>query len=136
MRGRRGSLFVEILMALVLFVVVFVPLLSSFGTGVRQTRAIKSYVVAESVAEWALGQAVAAVVGGLGAAETDVDLTADALATAGASAGQLEGLRVVRTVTPEGTSGSLFEIRVLVTWRDAGRIERAVAVRSLARREV
>ena len=133
--GRRGGLFVEILAAVVLFMFVFVPLLLGFRAGIRQTRAISSYVTAQTVAEWGLSHASALVVTGIPVAEEAIDLSADVLQQVDA-ASRLHDLRMVRTVESVQGSEHLYDIRVVVSWVDGVSMPRELVLRGLVRRDV
>lgn len=137
-RARRGSLYIEILVAVFLFFLMLLPLIAGFGTGVQQTRLIKSHSSARYLAEWALAQARSEVAEGgfeerasdglnscaqIAAAHTDVDLSAEAAALFPTVAAQLGGLVFTRSVSCAALAGGdrdtrIYKISVRVAWND------------------
>jgi len=133
----HGGLFIEILGAFTLAVIVLVPLLGGFTTGVRQTRTAKSYVAAHSVGTWAVAQAKTLVEHGLADTEAAVDLTADALGQIPGPSRQLMDLRVHRSMAAMGSAGRCYSIGVTVSWVDAQiKRRRTRTFQAIARSEI
>lgn len=142
-RGRGGSFFLEVLGALCILVAVLLPLLDTFGSGVRQTHTIKTYTTAHAVAEYALSLAKAEVSLGLGlpsdasAPPADADLTADVRRDFPGSAAQLKELRVTCVLRRASPTGKLWTVQVKVSWKDPYvNDERTVEVQTIQRAEV
>jgi hypothetical protein len=130
---RHASIFIEILVSVVIFVVVMIPLVSGFQTGVRQTKVVRSRASARYVSEWALAQGRALIQGG--ALETLAcsdplfgvsNLTTDAQTLFPDTTAPLFDLALTRSVVcldfgSLGTSDPrLYQIDVQVQWRDPG----------------
>ena len=116
-RVRRGSLFIEILAAFVIVIVILVPLLTGFSTGLKQTQATKSYLSAQAIGTWAISLGKAQVASGI-PDEGVSDLTLLAYESIKEVASQLPYLSVKMKMSLLGTSGRCFAIGVTVSWKD------------------
>ena len=121
LHGRKqrcgGSLFIEILGALVIAILVLIPLITSFSTGIRQTQATKSHLSAQAVGTWAISFGKTLVSEGMPEAG-EVDLTQMAYEFVKEPAEQLAYLEVRMKMEPVGSSGRCFSIGVNVSWKD------------------
>ncbi len=113
-----GGLFIEILAAFVLVIIVLIPLLGGFTTGVRQTQAAKSYVSAHAIGTWAMSQAKTLVDHGIASSETAADLSSEVQQQLPKTAEQLRSLKVLRTMKAIGSTGRCFSIGITVSWLD------------------
>lgn len=127
---RPGNVFIEILVAFAVFAAMLVPLIRSFGTGVKQTQVVKSHATARGLAEWGLSQARALVAAGFyqglpcgpdGLVAQD-QLAPDVRARMPEAAAQLRELSLARTVAcvdlGTGSARRIYRIRVVCVWRD------------------
>ncbi len=115
MKNKKGSLFLEILGAFCLLLIILVPVLGTFSTGVRQTHTVKAYASAASLADLAVSQAKAEVAMGGDPTGTS-NVTADISAALEKTAAQLRQLDVTRTIQSLGNA--LYMIEVTVKWHD------------------
>lgn len=77
---RGGTVYVEILFAVLLFALIAVPLIGSFQTGAKQTRLIKSHSSARYLADWAISSVRAEIDAGNFDARIDDDEAGDTCA--------------------------------------------------------
>jgi len=113
----EGSLFIEILAAFVIVILVLIPLIGGFSTGMKQTQATKSYVSAQAVGTWAVAWAKAQIAAGIPEEGTQ-DITPMAEQFVKESANQLLELNVRISISKLGSSGRCFSIGVTVSWQD------------------
>ena len=116
MHNRKGSLFLEILGAFCLLLIILIPVLSSFSTGVRQTHTVKAYASAASVADYVVASAKAEIAMGGSDPTGTANVTADVVASLSKTSKQLRELDVTRTIQTLGSS--LYLITVNVKWHD------------------
>jgi len=128
--ARTASVYIEILVAVSLFTVMLLPLISSFQGGVRQTRLVKSHVAARLLAEWSLSEARAAIQAGTFEDEDcasplfgDQVLTVDATTELPEVAEQLQELELRREISCLAVTGGdartrVYSVVVRVAWRD------------------
>ena len=116
MHNRKGSLFLEILGAFCLLLIILIPVLSSFSTGVRQTHTVKAYASAASVADYVVASAKAEIAMGGSDPTGTANVTADVIASLSKTSKQLRELDVTRTIQTLGSS--LYLITVNVKWHD------------------
>lgn len=147
---RGGNIFLEVVVGFALFVLISVPLVTSFQSGVQQTRVIRSHAAARYLAEWALNQSRAVIAaGGLEGLPRPVapatlllteDLSADAGARFGDVVAPLQDLavqRVTHFLPTAGTGRGLYEIVVTVRWREkTGGPQKELAVRGIEGEEI
>jgi hypothetical protein len=113
----KGSVFIEILAASVIIVVVLIPLLTGFSTGVKQTQAAKSYLSAQAVGTWAIAYGKAQVSEGV-PDEGVKNITPLADESIKEVAEQLPYLDVRLKLSSIGSSGRCFSIGATVSWKD------------------
>ena len=116
MHNRKGSLFLEILGAFCLLLIILVPVLGSFSTGVRQTHTVKAYASAASIADYVVASAKAEIAMGGSDPTGTANVTADVTSSLSKTTSQLRELDVTRTIQTLGSS--LYLITVTVKWHD------------------
>lgn len=132
--NQRGGVFLEIFGAFCLLLIILVPVIGGFTTGVRQTHTVRSYMSARAIAQLALSLARAEVAMGTATEESATNLTADVRRLYESTAAQLQGLQVTRSMELRGAANKLFLIKVRVAWNDPYmRSVRAVEVETVER---
>lgn len=136
------------MVAVSLFAILLIPILTGFGTGVQHTQVIRSRLTARGLAEKAVAEARAFIQAGgydgaCGSLGSPVPLFTGAGASEYAEAlAQLQDLKATITVSclsdAKGTPDhSLFEILVEMSWKDPGIAQRrSVRIRTVEGEEI